>query len=560
MHCDTLTFVENTDKYALKSPYVCRNCSRGGPNTFKLEEGKSVFTNMQRAKMQELVEKLSGATPAQQITLWMEDDLVNRITPGEKIIITGVLRLRPVKEGKTRTSVYDKFLDVVHIYKLEQEFETLSISKEDQEEILRLSQDPRLFESIVKSVAPSIFGFDEIKSAVALQLFGGTPGKIMPDGEAIRSDMHVLLIGDPGTAKSSILQYVSRLAPKCIVVSSKGASGVGLTAAAEKDEVGEGWILKAGAMVLASGGQVNIDEFDKMNEEDRSAIHEAMEQQQISIAKAGIISTLPTKCAVLAAANPKLGRFDPNLPPASQFDIPPALLSRFDLIFTIKDTLDEAKDKRMAEHILLGHSYAAQSRGMKPEDMKGEEKIIPVISGDILRKYIAYARRSVFPVLSPEAADKIKGYYLDLRRQGKMQNTFPITPRQIEGIIRLAESSAKLRLSHKVELFDAERAIALVDFVLRDVFVDKETGRIDSDIINIGQPKSKVDSVRTILGVIDMLQKTTDLVETDQLVREMANYGMDAIRAQKLVDELMRQGDLYSPKPGTVKMSKGKQW
>ncbi len=912
VHCQT-TIKTATDKSTIKPPPLCQ-CGR---RDFKLLEkmGKSEYTNVQRAQVQELVEKLRGNAPTASVEVWLEDDLVNQMVPGEKFIISGVLRLRPVKEGKVKSAVYAKFLDVLHLQRMEREFEELEISKDEQQQIEKLAKDPALFEKIVKSVAPSIYGYSELKQAIALQLFGGTPGKVLPDGKKIRSDIHLLLIGDPGcliaderivlgngaivklgqmgerhlqaihvpiltgeggkqradatvfhaypeqrimeivtesgksikgtfnhplmvvdgmrrkwkrldeiktgdrvatvvgipctitaslptgwkktgrrlgpkskvalpasltpelagfmgyvvgdgwvtrtrvamdvnseeedlipllkkaaqslfsiplshrtehrlgkkpihvlelhsvdlaanvqflrsrrvpdlvlqsgnkvaaeflawlfeadgtvfskgrgkravqlksseiellrdvqilllrfgihsrivernlairraqsirkfaetigfrskkkkgqlnqlvknvealhhevgrqlservisakpagvadvfdievpsakrfiangiishnTAKSSILGYVSRISPKSVYVSGESATGVGLTASAERDKDGEGWILKAGAMVLANGGLAIIDEFDKMGVDDRGSIHQAMEQQVISVAKAGIVTQFQSKTSVLAAANPKMGRFDPNTPPAEQFNISPALLSRFDLIFTIKDVLDETKDRRTADHIMLGHKLSLQA-----DKAALAEQIMPAIDLDLLRKYIAYARRGVKPVLTDDAGDKIKDFYVDLRRIGEKEKTFPITARHIEGIIRLAEASAKLRLCHKVELQDAERSIALVNFVLHDVFIDKATGRIDSDIISIGQPKSRVDRMRTILNVIRAMEKQYDLVAIDDIVKEASSYGLDDVYVRRLVDELKKQGDLYEPKVGHVKLSR----
>ncbi len=548
IHCQT-TIKTSTDKTNIKPPAICQ-CGR---RDFKLLEkpGASEYLNVQRAQIQELVEKLRGNAPTASVEIWLEDDLVNLMVPGEKFVMTGVLRLRPVKEGKVKSAVYAKFLDIIHLQRMEREFEEIEISKEEQDEIERLAKDPALFEKVVKSVAPSIYGYSELKQAIALQLFGGTPGKILPDGKKIRSDIHLLLIGDPGTAKSSILGYVSRISPKSVYVSGESATGVGLTASAERDKDGEGWILKAGAMVLANGGLAIIDEFDKMGVEDRGSIHQAMEQQVISVAKAGIVTQFQSKTSVLAAANPKMGRFDPNTPPAEQFNISPPLLSRFDLIFTIKDVLDETKDRRTADHILLGHKLSLQG-----DSAQMQKEILPVIDMELLRKYVAYARRNVRPNLTEEAAEKIKEFYVDLRKQGAKDNTFSITARHIEGIIRLGEASAKLRLSPRVELQDAERAIALATFVLNDVFVDKTTGRIDSDIISIGQPKSRVDRMRTILGLIGTLQKQYDLVAIEDIVKEAATFGLDDVYVRRLVDELKRQGDLYEPKVGHVKLSR----
>ncbi|MBS3070434.1 minichromosome maintenance protein MCM [Candidatus Micrarchaeota archaeon] len=323
------------------------------------------------------------------------------------------------------------------------------------------------------------------------------------------------------------------------------------TASAEKDKAGEGWVLKAGALVLASGGLVAIDEFDKMQEEDRANIHEALEQQQISIAKAGIVTRFKAKTSVLAAANPKFGRFDPNTPIAEQFEIPVTLLSRFDLIFTIRDIIDEGQDRRMATHILSGLKFAGERKaGVKVEEAQTPSNLI---STDLLRKYIAFARRSVFPQLTPDATERIKDFYVQLRALGAKTQTFPVTPRDLEGLVRLAEASAKMRLSTQVELQDAEYAIALKDFVLNLVFVDKATGKIDADVILTGTSKAKRDKIFTILNIVRELQREFDMVETHEVLKRATEHGVDEQDAVKIIDELKTKGELYSPKAGFVK-------
>ncbi|MFH0973913.1 MAG: AAA family ATPase, partial [Candidatus Micrarchaeota archaeon] len=261
LHCGATTKTV-TQKMNVQEPASCR-CGHGGRENFKLLEQSSDFIDIQRAGMQEAVEKMKGSTPASRIDLWMEDDLVNYISPGDKIWVTGVLRLKQQKPGKGQSSVYDKFIDVSHIKKVEREFEEISYSKEEEEKIRALANDPRIYDKIKNSIAPSMYGYDELKQAVALQLFGGNPHKEMPDGKKVRSDAHILLIGDPGTGKSMLLESIARIAPKNVYVSGGGASGVGMTASAERNTEGE-WILKAGAMVLANGGIAIIDEFDKM--------------------------------------------------------------------------------------------------------------------------------------------------------------------------------------------------------------------------------------------------------------------------------------------------------
>ena len=1097
IHC-TRTIDTPVGKTGVEKPSVCPGCGRG--DGLYLSEQASGFVNMQRSQMQDPVEKIKGNIPAPQVDLWLEDDLVNTLSPGDNVIITGILRLRQNQQarGGKATPVYSKFFDVVGVEKMQKEFEELSLTKEEEDQILEISKDPHLIDKVIMSIAPSIYGYSEMKEAIAVQLFGGTQFKVLPDGKKIRGDIHVLLVGDPGTAKSTILQYVKELAPKAIYVSGRGASGVGLTASAEKDEIADGgWVLKAGALVLASGGVVMVDEFDKMEPNDRASMHEAMEQQSyhsktrillsdgsekeigalvdslmesrkqdiikgkdceilplkpneielfssdfcdvfktsvdrisrhkapdrfvritlqngrsvrvtpehpcwviadgkistkpaesitgedflpipttiplegraqeierkpqpvemkiqdkrenknlqagrfpshndadfckligylitdggyelnrgkkvgvnftnkdtqlitdfcsltrkyfgiapyvrtrsngvamarisskalldylcgldacfakksehkriplflmksttadlrpmlsamfecdgwatknrvgfvspnlecceqvqtlllrfgipssllaqktesnkdiwrvtitgaenlrlfyervsflserknnrlagqtnpesyrtikdvvpnmgasvarlsailkvdeskvldysitpfktgkqnlsrpalkkfaeafeqkldafekarkelpdaesaqtlkairtglnisladleqyaevshqtlsliergnkppeilrdalekfclntqrvsgevtflkrlafgkvawskvknvetapndteewaydvtveptrsfisecmllhntISVAKAGIVTTFKSKTSVLAAANPKLGRFDPNTPPAQQFDIPPTLMSRFDLIFAIKDVLDEAKDRKLVDHVLTGHMFAAKKQ--KLSDLK-DSPIIPPIMPEMLRKYISYARKNIHPVLSEEAANRIKEYYLSLRRMGAQQNTFPVTAREIEGLIRMSEASAKLRLSNTVELRDSERAISLVHFVLSDIFMDKETGKIDSDIISTGQPKSKVDKMRSVLGIINALEQKLDMVDIDDIVEQAVAIGMEENAARRLIDELKRNGDLYEPKVGFVKSSRGR--
>ncbi|MFH1056202.1 MAG: LAGLIDADG family homing endonuclease, partial [Candidatus Micrarchaeota archaeon] len=351
------------------------------------------------------------------------------------------------------------------------------------------------------------------------------------------------------TGKSQLLKYTEMLAPKCIYVAGRGASGVGLTASAEKDKAGEGWVLKAGALVLASGGLVAIDEFDKMDVQDRANIHEALEQQQISIAKAGIVTRFKAKTSVLAAANPKFGRFDSNQTVPEQFDIPPTLLSRFDLIFPIQDIIEEGEDRKTAVHILQGLTYASK----KKAGVADLEDIKPPLSNDLLRKYIAFARRNCVPQLSEEARDRIKEYYLDLRNLGKTTKSYPITARDLEGLVRLAEAAAKMRLSNTVELQDAELAISLKDFVLRMVFRDKTTGQFDVDIIATGISKVKRDRIFTILNIVGELEKEFDLVSFAEVLKQAAVHGLSEQDAVKILQELTSKGDLYTPKAGFVK-------
>jgi replicative DNA helicase Mcm len=533
-------------------PEVCPQCKR---RSLKADTKDSQFINLQKIAVQDPLEKLRGNTPTWQLEVWIEDDLVNTVVPGDRIELTGILRIRPRRNvrGKIEGNLYTMFLDTVAITPKQKEFTDIPINEEQEREILELSKSPDIFEKITKSMVPSIYGYDEIKQAVALQLFGGTPGKTLVDGGAIRSDMHILLIGDPGSAKTRILQAVSRLVPKGIYVSGKSVTGGGMTAVAERDEFSEGgWTLKAGALVLGSGGIVSIDEFDKIGDEDRASLHEALESQTISVAKAGIVATFTAKAAVLAAANPKYGRFDPNIYPAEQFDIPTTLLSRFDLIFPIKDTMDVELDKNIAKHILMQH----QAAGAQIAEMQGYQQVeLPPINSELLRRYIAYTRRNVNPRLGEEAANKIQDYYIELRQLGQKSGATAITPRQIEGLVRMAEASAKARMSKIVEVSDAERAIALSEYMLKTLAVDRG-GRRDIDTILTGMPREKVDRMNSITAIIRRLEESESTAKMQRIVEEAAKDGIDESTVNKYISELERIGDLYRPKAGIVKLVK----
>ncbi len=519
-----------------KPPKKCPACKRIGLENIT---ERSTFIDVQKAEVQELLEKVRGGEPAAKIELWLEDDLVNSFVPGDNIEVVGVLKLKePTTPINKREMVFGRYIDVISIKKLKKDFEELEITKEDEKKIIEFSKRPDVVKVIVDSVAPAIHGYEEVKHAIALQLFGGTKGK-KNKSLPIRDDIHILLIGDPGIAKTRFLQSALSLAPKSIYVSGKSVSGAGLTVSAEKDELGNGgWTLKAGALVLASGGMAGIDEFDKIDEEDRSSLHEAMETQTVSVAKAGITATFRTKTALLCAANPRFGRFNPNKSLADQFNIPPSLLSRFDLIFPIIDVVDLEKDARLAEHILNAHYHGLEEENT--EEIR-----------EFLRKYIAYARRNIRPKLTKEAMLRIKEYYLDLRERGKNAGTVAITPRYIEGLVRLSEASAKMRLSEEVKKEDAEVATKLMDYVMEKIMTDRETGKLDAGIIDVGIAKSKIEKGEIIFDIIKQLCEEFNYADEEKVL-EIAkkDYDIEEKTAKKMIQQLIKSGQIFEPSPG----------
>lgn len=530
-------------------PRRCEQCKK---LSLQQDEEKSTFTDIQRAEVQELLERVRGGAPAAHIELYLEDDMVNTISPGDNVEAVGILRIRPpLKTKQKQELVYGRFIEVNCVRSMKRDFEEIEISREDERRIKDLAKDPKVCENIRNSIAPSIYGHDEVKRAITLQLFGGTKGKTMKGGAPIRDDIHILLIGDPGIAKSRFLQSVSDIAPKSIYVSGKSVSSAGLTVAAEKDELGEGgWTLKAGALVLASGGSAQVDEFDKIQEEDRSALHEAMESGSLSVAKAGIVAKFRTKTAILAAANPKYGRFDQTKNLADQFDVPPTLLSRFDLIFPIVDVLDEERDAKLAQHILATHMGEDLSDGKNKE-----------LEKEILRKYISYARRNVFPKLTKPASERIKDFYVDLRGQSKDTGSVAITPRYLEGLVRLAEANAKMRLSPTVDESDAEIAINLFKYVMRQIMTDKETGAFDIDAVATGKPKSereKLQKADTIMEIVREHLRQRDTADVEDIVKDAASYDIDEKAARRIITELLRKGEIYEKEHGHVRIVGGR--
>jgi replicative DNA helicase Mcm len=418
---------------------------------------------------------------------------------------------------------------------------------------------------MVGSIAPAIYGYEEEKLAMILQLFSGVT-KHLPDGSRIRGDLHMLLIGDPGTGKSQMISYVENIAPRSVYTSGKGSSAAGLTAAAVRDDFGDGqqWSLEAGALVLADKGIAAVDELDKMDSSDRSAMHEGLEQQKISVSKAGINATLKARCSLLGAANPKYGRFDQYEPIGEQIDLEPALISRFDLIFTVTDSPDPEHDSRLAQHIIKTN-YAGELNTQREELASSEftseqvaevtEEVAPEIDSELLRKYIAHAKRSCFPTMTEEAKELIEEFYVDLRSKGADEDApVPVTARKLEAMVRLSEASARVRLSDTVEREDADRATDIVESCLKDIGVDPETGQFDADVVETGTSKSQRDRIKNIKGLIaDIEEEYEEGAPVDEVLDRADEIGMDPGKAEQEIEKLRTKGEVYEPKQGHLR-------
>ena len=370
----------------------------------------------QTLKLQEAPELIPTGEMPRTFLLTVDRELTDKVTPGNRVKIIGILSIRE-KSGISEAANRGANMSYIRVLGIQSQsdknasttgFAMPNITQEDEERIITLSRDPNVYQKISKSIASAIYGHDDIKKAVACLMFGGSPKKL-PDGMKLRGDIDVLLLGDPSVAKSQVLKFVERVAPIAVYTSGKGSSAAGLTAAVIKDAASGEFQLEGGAMVLADGGVVCIDEFDKMRPQDRVAIHEAMEQQTISIAKAGITTILNSRTSVLAAANPLFGRYDDLKHAAEQIDFQSSILSRFDAIFIVRDVRDEAVDKAIATHVVNLH--------MLRQDASNS----PEVEIEFLKKYLTYAKMKIFPRLSEEAGHMLQDMYVTDRQASKDQ-------------------------------------------------------------------------------------------------------------------------------------------
>jgi len=519
----------------VSKPFQC-NC---GCRRFKQTGKKMIDTRM--ISIEEPFELTEGEKPS-QVNVLLTDDLVSPANrrmsdPGNRIKLHGILRETP--KGKLFSAKLDFFLDANHLEPTEAEWRTIEITKKDEEEIKSMAKDPKIYDKLVDSLAPSLYGLREIKEAIILQLFGGLP-RTLADRTNFRGDIHILCIGDPASGKSQLLKLTPEIVPRGRYVSGKGVTAAGLTASVIKDELMGGWVLEAGAMVLANKGLLSIDEFEKMSNDDQVAMHEAMEQGSISIAKASIVATLPAKTAILAGGNPKFSRFDAYKSISEQIDIPETLLSRFDLKFILKDIPDSERDKKVVDHIL--------------ESRKGGAEGKPEIEYDMIRKYIAYAKMHCKPELTDEAGKVLRNFYTRTRKKAEGGNApVPITLRQFEALMRLSEASAKIQLSPKVRRVDTQRAIKLMKHSLQQMGFDPATGQIDIDKSEGGTSYTERTRIRVIMDIIEEMSKTSKSIKIEDIEKAAKKEGIETTdEVAEVIDKLKREGMLFEPKVGTV--------
>jgi len=535
---NTHTILQLDSKF--KEPTRC-SCGRKGK--FRLVSKE--LSDAQMMVLEEVPEQLEGGEQPKRMNILLKNDLVSPLTekrtnPGSRVGVVGQVKEVPIflRTGGQSTK-FDLFIDANSLEPKDEDYSEVNISPEELKEIKDLAKNPTLMKTLVSSLAPSIYGHEKIKEGLALQLAGGVR-KIRDDGVVTRGDIHVLLVGDPGAAKSQMLKRMQFVAPKARYVTGKGASGAGLSASVVKDEFLQGWSLEAGALVLANKGLCCIDELDKMTKEDGWAMHEALEQQTITISKANIQATLRCETTVLAAANPKFGRFDPYDTIANQITLAPTLINRFDLIFPIKDVPDAIKDEKMAHFILELHKNNIET---------------PEINTKLLRKYFAYGRQNIFPKLTDAAIAELSEYYLKMRASasGEIMKAIPISARQLEGLVRLSEASARLRLSDQVTKKDAQKAVDIMDYCLRQVALDEKTGTFDIDRIATDMPASRRNKLILIKEIIqDLEMKVGKTIPVEDLIKAATEKDITETEAEEIIQKLKRAGDIFEPRRGFI--------
>ena len=528
---------------SLTSPVQCSN-PKCNHRELGVEPESSRFIDVQFVRLQELPEDLPPGQLPHYLDVTVKQDLVDNARPGDRVVLTGVVRIEQEKMSgvsKASSPLYRLRLDGNNVEflgskkdKSSRKIQREEISQEDEKMIKSLSKSPDLYQQLIDSFAPHITGHEAVKESILLLMAGSTQRELQ-DGSKIRGDINIFLVGDPGTAKSEMLKFCVRVAPRGLYTSGRGSTAAGLTAAVVRDTNGI-FMLEAGATVLGDQGLVCIDEFDKMKAEDRSALHEVMEQQTASISKGGIVATLNARTSILAAANPMYGKYDPFKNITENVNLPVPLLTRFDLIHVIRDKPSKERDTKIAQHIINLHTP-------KGIDQKS------LIDSETLTKYLSYVKR-IDPKLTKEAEQKILDYYMKMRTV-EAEDMITVTPRQLEGLIRMATARARLLLKTQVEDDDAERAIYLLQNMFENAGIDVNTGKVDLGVLQ-GRPRSEVSKMQLFMDVMKSLEgEHKSSVEEKKLVEELTKTEkFTEEEAKNFIRKMARDSSIYESKPG----------
>ncbi|KAM0803484.1 DNA replication licensing factor mcm4 [Usnea florida] len=549
------------DRGKIAEPTRCPRQACESQNSMQIVHNRCEFADKQVIKLQETPDSVPDGQTPHSVSLCAYEELVDVCKAGDRIEVTGIFRSNPVRinpRQRTIKALFKTYIDVLHIQKVdkrrlgidvstvEQELseqvagdvdQTRKISEEEEQKIKATAARGDIYELLARSLAPSVYEMDDVKKGILLQLFGGTNKSFEKGGNPkYRGDINVLLCGDPSTSKSQLLKYVHRIAPRGVYTSGKGSSAVGLTAYVSRDPETRQVVLESGALVLSDGGVCCIDEFDKMSDSTRSVLHEVMEQQTVSIAKAGIITTLNARTSILASANPIGSKYNVNLPVPQNIDLPPTLLSRFDLVYLVLDHIDEQMDRRLARHLV----------GMYLEDTPENGNAQEVLPVEFLTSYISYARTTCQPKITQAASEALVSAYVQMRKLGEdvraAERRITATTRQLESMIRLAEAHAKMRLADEVTANDVNEAVRLIKSALKQAATDARTGLIDMGLLTEGTSASerrrKSDLKKAITDLLDEMTRSGGSARYSEVYRRVGELGSAQVEGTEFAEAL----------------------
>lgn len=510
-------------------------CEKCDEKKWLFDPEASTYRDSQSISIQETPDQLPSGEIPRKLDVQLLDNLVKTCNPGDLVEITGIVNVRQQAPTSFKLDL-ERYLEANHVEVMNKQDEGMNLTEREKAEIIQIGQDPKVLQRFIHSLAPSIYGYNYIKEAIILQLFS-SPAQIKSDVR-IRGDIAVLLCGEPGLAKSQLLKIAVSLSPRGVFTTAGRSTKAGLTAAAVKDEKTGGFMLEAGACVLADMSLCAVDEIERMDKNDRAALHPVMEQQIVAISMAGISATLNARCAILGAGNPTAGRWDHYQTVSENINLPVSLLSRFDLIFIMIDAPDSDKDNSLAERIL----------GMDIEE--GE-----LLTKEQMKKYIAYAR-TISPEMPSEFKKKIRDYYVGLRR-GSEGQAIMITPRQLESIPRLSKALARVHLHEKVTESDLDEALRLFRRSMEDVGIDPETGKTDFDAITTGKSRNLQDKTRMLMSAVRKISQMSidHRAKVDDVKMSLMGQGWSNDEFDRVENMMNREGALFHPSTGYVEVT-----